>query len=479
MCTTLFANINIDSEIRLMHMKDSFLSFNNSSVINQYIINLRGKYATQASSFLTSNAKSNIHVFHLDSSKGWFYDSQELIHLVSNNLIFYWVEDHICINSIYFDLVISDVAKYKIDYLQTSFWLNGLLLKQFAEIEMAETPYLFYFNHNKIAHLNYKKRYINALTGIYSKCLFNKILFNKEFVKLWHPRFPFDFERPNWDTSILPFIRGVPKNEIFASIDDSQDVPGSSLISRGLYSKTHSRFSTAFPKQTLTSKLLNVIRKKLRPFKKFYLFLICLSKTPINFFFDYIKSIYKPKNILQNLPWMNYNVINYLIKEGLIKDKRIFEYGSGSSTHFWLTMGAKEVISVEHDEEFYNIYSKGLVENCNYVLAKPEIFSEANKPNYYDSDIYKGYSFENYVNYINNYNDDYFDIIIIDGRARNACLANCINKLRSGGFIIFDNSNRERYAYSIKSLSDWSSMYFFGSVRGLLSLEQTQIIIKK
>jgi hypothetical protein len=476
---TLFANINIDSEIRLMHMKDSFLSFQNSSVINQYLINLRGKFAKEAASFLEISKKNDITIFFIESSKGWFYDTQELLNFVSNNTIFLWVEDHICLDLDFFDLVLSDLIKYKIDYLQYSFWLNGLLLHQYSDIEMKESDTMYFFEHNQVTHLNFKKRYINSLVGIYSKKLFSKIIFRKDFVQLWPTNVPFDFERPSWDTSILPFIRGVSKKEIFASIDDCQDVPGSSLIGRGIYTKSIGRLSTAFSEKSTIIKLNIMLRKRLRPIKKFYLFLICSFNTPVNFFFDYFSSIYLPNNKLdQNIPWMNYKVVNYLITENLVKGKNIFEYGSGTSTRFWLKMGAKEVVSVEHDEDFYESNAKDLTQVCNYVLAKPEIFCEVNNPNYFDSDVDKGYSFEKYVNYINNYENEYFDIIIIDGRARNACLGNCLAKLRNGGFIIFDNSNRERYAASIKSLSDWPSKYFLGSVRGLLSLEQTQIIFK-
>jgi tRNA A58 N-methylase Trm61 len=208
--------------------------------------------------------------------------------------------------------------------------------------------------------------------------------------------------------------------------------------------------------------------------------MICFFNTPINFLFDYFKSIYSKNNkSLRLLPWMNYKVINYLVTHELIKGKKVFEYGSGTSTHFWLKMGAKELVSVEHDEDFYKLNLESLSQICNYVLAKPEIYSESNKSNFFNSDVDKGYSYQNYVNYINNYEDNYFDIIVIDGRARNACLAICISKLSPDGIIIFDNSNRERYASSLKNLRYWPSKYFIGSVRGLLSLEQTHIIFKK
>jgi hypothetical protein len=479
MKATLLANINIDSSVRLQRMKDSFLSFNKSNVISQYVINVRGDFSDQASLFLKEHSRENLILFNLESSKGWFFDTQKLLDFVSNDLIFIWIEDHICLDLVYFDDVLIDFHKNSIDYLQYSFWLNGLTLSQFSEIVMTEKNNFFIFEHNDISHLNYKKRYLNSLVGVYSKSFFSKILFSKDFVKLWPSKFPFDFERPVFDTWLLPYERAVSKKEIFAPIDDDQDVPGSSLISRGIYDDGYSRLSSAFPSISVLKKSLMMLRSNLRPFKKFYNFIICLFNTPFNFLKDYFISIYFPnKKYSSYIPWMNYKVINFLIKNIKIKDAKIFEYGSGASSRFWLERGAKELVSIEHDEDFYLFNRDSLINRCNYVLAMPQVITEFDHDSFYGSDLEKGYSFENYVNYINNYEDNYFDIIIIDGRARNSCLITCVDKLKSGGIIVFDNSNRERYFNSLFKLKNWHSAIFFGSVRGLLSIEYTQIIYK-
>ena len=38
-----------------------------------------------------------------------------------------------------------------------------------------------------------------------------------------------------------------------------------------------------------------------------------------------------------------------------------------------------------------------------------------------------------------------FDLIVIDGRAREACLDAALSRLSPGGIILFDNTNRRRY----------------------------------
>jgi precorrin-6B methylase 2 len=421
-----------------------------------------------------------MNVFNIESSKGWFYDTQELLKKCSNEILFYWVEDHICMDLNYFDLVVADMGEYNIDYVQYSFWLNGLLLEQFSNVEKKESDNLYFLEHDYISHKTYTKRYINTLVGIYSTRFFSKIISSKSFVKLWRAEVPFDFERPSWDTSILPFKRGIPKKEIFASIDDCQDVTGSSLISRGLYKSTAGRISSAYPSETLTMKILRVTRKALKPLRKFYLFLRSLSKTPLNFHLDFINSIYFPgKRTTAKLPQMNYNQINYLVNEIDLEGKKIFEYGSGVSTRFWTGFGAQEVVSIEYDEDQYSDNYEELSQVCTYVLVEPKVFDSVDSPNIYKSDVYKGYSFENYVNYINRYPEDYFDLIIIDGRARNACLDNCINKLKQGGLLILNNSNRNRYANAVLKLKKWQRKYYYGSVRGLLNLEESVVLFKK
>jgi hypothetical protein len=66
-----------------------------------------------------------------------------------------------------------------------------------------------------------------------------------------------------------------------------------------------------------------------------------------------------------------------------------------------------------------------------------------------------GSNFEKYVNVISQYPDSSFDIISVDGRSRNACIRAALKKLRPGGMLILDNSERLQYAQSFDVLSDF------------------------
>jgi hypothetical protein len=68
---------------------------------------------------------------------------------------------------------------------------------------------------------------------------------------------------------------------------------------------------------------------------------------------------------------------------------------------------------------------------------------------YFSSDKdYKGFNFESYARSIDKH--DLFDIVLVDGRARPSCIKHGIPKLKIGGFLILDNSDRLYYTAEFK-----------------------------
>ena len=117
------------------------------------------------------------------------------------------------------------------------------------------------------------------------------------------------------------------------------------------------------------------------------------------------------------VPWITYPAIEFL-KQLDLSTKTVFEYGCGGSTIFWSRV-AKQVDSVEHEEEFYRELRSDLPVNCNLSL---EIYPEE------------------YINAIARRGEPY-DIIVIDGHSRVRCSTVVPRYLRPGGFIILDNSD--------------------------------------
>jgi hypothetical protein len=117
-------------------------------------------------------------------------------------------------------------------------------------------------------------------------------------------------------------------------------------------------------------------------------------------------------------------------------DFRVLEYGSGSSTE-QISKKVKEIISIEHQEDWFNKLNEKKLDNCRLILKKP------NLP--YTEGITDG-TYEEFKNYIESPLDyGLFDIILIDGRARVSC-ADFAKKISHKKTLIFVHDfNRQEY----------------------------------
>jgi hypothetical protein len=187
-------------------------------------------------------------------------------------------------------------------------------------------------------------------------------------------------------------------------------------------------------------------------------------------------------------PWISFAAIDYL-KKIVREDMRVFEYGSGGSTMFWISR-VREVISVEHDLSWYANMKEKLdlqsVQNIQYILAIPAPdpkFREKqfeNPDDYISSDpAYTGKNFENYVKSIDQFPDHYFDIIIIDGRARPSCIQRGMPKLKKNGWMIVDNTERKYYSAPFNfARNSWEISKFAGPVPYMHDFSETSFLKK-
>jgi FkbM family methyltransferase len=119
------------------------------------------------------------------------------------------------------------------------------------------------------------------------------------------------------------------------------------------------------------------------------------------------------------IPWLTYPAIEYLNSLDFSQCS-IFEFGSGYSTLFWMKR-AKEIVSVEHDKEWYEKIKPMIDSNVSYLLKQNEF---------------------DYVNTLTNFNRK-FDVYVIDGRWRAKCIQKVLEHIKSfgGDMLIFDNSD--------------------------------------
>jgi predicted O-methyltransferase YrrM len=128
---------------------------------------------------------------------------------------------------------------------------------------------------------------------------------------------------------------------------------------------------------------------------------------------------------------------------------RVYEYGSGAST-FWLARRVAEVHSVEHHREFGASMQAELTNFDNVSLQVIEPLHSETPVVGSAKEGHRHRDFARYVDSIDEVGGE-FDLIVIDGRAREACLSAAIPHLKQDGIILFDNSLRRRYRRSIQA----------------------------
>jgi hypothetical protein len=189
----------------------------------------------------------------------------------------------------------------------------------------------------------------------------------------------------------------------------------------------------------------------------------------------------------KRIPWLVFDAIKYL-DNLVIESKTIFEYGSGASTLYWLKRGAK-CMSVEHDTKWGLKVQKYLnnFTNIDYRIVPPQKELKFQTDSYNDpfayiskGKEYNNLSFKNYVQQIDEFTDGYFDIILIDGRARPSCIQHACHKVRPGGLLIVDDADRDYYFQKTSELLvNFEKISFIGPGPSIPLIWQTDIFVRK
>lgn len=176
------------------------------------------------------------------------------------------------------------------------------------------------------------------------------------------------------------------------------------------------------------------------------------SKSRRALWFRSLFGIYDSADLVHlGLPWWTFSAIDAVdifltSKRG---GARVFEYGAGAST-VWLARRSAFVYSVEHDAPFAKSMATifGAHDNVEVSIVEPQRANTASRA----LSSRKGYresAFDDYVASIDKIGGE-FDLIVIDGRARVACLHKAMPHLAPGGAILFDNSDRGEYRAAIE-----------------------------
>lgn len=159
----------------------------------------------------------------------------------------------------------------------------------------------------------------------------------------------------------------------------------------------------------------------------------------------------------QPIPWLTYSFLDFL--EGrLHKDLTLYEYGAGNSTLFFAKQVAA-VRSIEHNEEWYRIIQNNLPTNVNisYIPLGDGAYQNAIRTE-----------------------EQSFDVVLVDGRERVACIKNAVNKLKENGVIILDDAEREKYkeAFTFMKSKGFRYIPFSGIAIGAIHDKSTVVFYK-
>ena len=151
------------------------------------------------------------------------------------------------------------------------------------------------------------------------------------------------------------------------------------------------------------------------------------------------------------IPWLAWEAIKYLDKTPL-EGKRVLEWGCGGSTRYFARRGAY-VLSIEHSGPWAAKVSEVLRQDSVHLsqtdgralvaLVRPDAYAASSCK----SHIAKGKTFSAYVEFAVNCAlfGRWPNVILIDGRARPACLRWVMNYVVPGNIVVMDDTARGFY----------------------------------
>lgn len=168
------------------------------------------------------------------------------------------------------------------------------------------------------------------------------------------------------------------------------------------------------------------------------------------------------KPFMTRLPWTTFPAIRW-IKSYIRAGMNVFEYGSGASTLFFADRKV-HLTSLEHSDGWVEVVEEALEpekrKRTKLIFVPPEPKEDPDFRGYPDKEGRTNY--RNYVTSIDEFPDEYFDLVVVDGRARNACARRAWKKVKPGGFLLLDDAQRPKYRPTHDLLSKYERLEFTG-----------------
>ena len=282
MATALFANILLNSELKLNEFKLSFSGM--VGIFSEYHINVRGDFRDDALAFVCELNLPDLFVYQDLSGSDWIFDSLIMAQNIKSNSVYFFLEDHYtAVDKAKIDLVnifsefedldcdcmtyswyrakaydarnftpivthstkllsVFEINKENISYIKTEIGFNKSMISMAAMF--SRQYFLKILNYENVQHKLYLKLFSDAIWRIFGfpRYLFllkllNAFLFQFSCkINFYSKNTPFNFEKlfgefvPARD---FGHRIAVSKVELMANFDDDNGCYGESLIKRG------------------------------------------------------------------------------------------------------------------------------------------------------------------------------------------------------------------------------------------------------
>ena len=134
-------------------------------------------------------------------------------------------------------------------------------------------------------------------------------------------------------------------------------------------------------------------------------------------------------------PWMSEKEINLIVKY-LDKDDIMMEWGSGGSTNYFPQF-VEKYYSIEHDKTWFDEIKNDIPSNVNYNFVGLD--SNLTDPTQKDQ-------IKSYLDFVDTFNVEKFDKVLIDGRGRGWCASKILPYLKEDSIVfIHDYWLRSQY----------------------------------
>ena len=134
-------------------------------------------------------------------------------------------------------------------------------------------------------------------------------------------------------------------------------------------------------------------------------------------------------------PWIAQGAVRFC-EQNLHRSMSAIEMGSGRSTS-WFAARVGKLTSIEHEARWYETVRARIARlpNVTYRHIPLDHPAEEGTRPHYDP-------LPRYVRAFSEFPDAALDFVVIDGHYRQACVLAAVPKLRSGGLLLVDNTDR-------------------------------------